>query len=117
MKNLCATYFFDFIEINDIFYKNEFGFQRENITEHTVFDLYTNKLQTIESKEKASSVFLEFAKTFASPNHKIRVDKLELYGVRGLPLTLFKSYLSYRKQALKMGSASKTLKTITCGVS
>ena len=103
MKNLCTTYFFDFIEINDIFYKNESGFQRENITEHTVFDLYTNKLQTIESKEKTSSAFLEFAKTFASPNHEIRVDKLELYGVTGLPLTSFKSYLSYRKQALKIG--------------
>ena len=62
---------FDFTEINDILYKNQFGFQREKSTEHAVLDLYTNILQAIESKEKSSCIFLNFPKTFDTVNHEI----------------------------------------------
>ena len=95
MKNSCLyNRFFDFIEINDISDKNQFGFQRGKSTEHAVLDLYTNILQVIESKEKTSCIFLDFTKAFDTVNHEILLGKLEHYGIRGLPLVCFKSYLS-----------------------
>ena len=107
---------FDFTEINDILYKNQFGFQWEKSTEHAVLDLYTNILQAIESKEKSSCIFLNFPKTFDTVNHEILLGKLEHYGIKGLPLIWFKSYLSNSKQAVKIGQCVSSFKTITCGV-
>ena len=107
---------FDFIETSDILCKNQFGFQRRKSTEHTVLDLYTNILQAIESKEETSCIFLDFAKAFDTVNHEILFGKLENYGIRGLPLIWFKSYLSNRKQVVKIGQCVSRIKTITCGV-
>lgn len=75
---------FDFIESNDILHRNQFGFQREKLTEHPVLDLYTNMLQVIENKER-TSWFFYFVNAFDSVNHEILLDKPSI--------PLFKSYL------------------------
>ena len=103
--------FIDFIEINDILYKNQFGFQRGKSTEHALLDLYRNIVQSIKSEEKTSCIFLDFAKAFDTVNHEILLGKLEHYGIRALILIWFKSYLSNRgNEQWKMDSVSQTLK-------
>ena len=104
------------MEINDILYKNQFGFQKGKSTEYPVLDLYTNIVQAFESTEKTSCVFLGFSKAFDTVNHEILLGKLEHYGIRGLPLIWFKSYLSNRKQAVKIGQCISHFKPISCGV-
>ena len=49
-------------------------------------------------------------------NHKILLTKLEHYGVRGLLLKWFESYLTDRKQYVFYNGESSDLKCITCGV-
>ena len=60
IKNLYTTNS-GFLEINDILCKNQFGFQWGKSTENAVLDLYKSILQAIESKEKTSCIFLDFA--------------------------------------------------------
>ena len=76
----------DFIEINNILYKNQFRFQRGKSTEHAVLDVCANIVQTIESKEKTSCKVLDFAKVLDIVNHEILLSKLGHYGIRGIPL-------------------------------
>ena len=49
-------------------------------------------------------------------NHQILLQKLHHYGIRGLPLQWFESYLSNRKQCVGIGDTISEIKTIKCGV-
>ena len=49
-------------------------------------------------------------------NHNILFDKLEQYGIRGLPLQWIKSYLTNRLQFVQFNDHCSTSKSITCGV-
>ena len=81
---------------HEIIYKHQFGFQREKSTEHAVCNLLCNIVSALETKDKACSIFLDFAKAFDTVSHDILLLKLEYYDVRELPLKLMKSYLSDR---------------------
>ena len=50
-------------------------------------------------------------------DHYILIRKLEHYGLRGLELEWFKSYLSNRKQAVKIGLNQSSFQTVVSGVS
>ena len=57
-----------------------------------------------------------FIKAFDCLNHSILQKKLEKYGIRGLPLKLFQSYLSNRQQFTIVNGISSDMMKITCGV-
>ena len=70
----------------------------------------------IETKQNMLSVLFDLAKTFDTINHKILLHKLEFYGVRGLALNWFKSYLTDRKQYVLYNNVKSQTLEITCGV-
>ena len=59
---------------------------------------------------------LDLAKAFDSLNHDILLDKLSYYGVNGTAITLLKSYLSDRKQYVKIDEVKSSIQTIKTGV-
>ena len=61
-------------------------------------------------------VFLDFLKAFDTVNHKILLSKLYHYGIRGIPLNWFETYLHNRTQFVKIGSSQSNAETITCGI-
>ena len=100
----------------NILYKHQYGFQRGKSTDHAILDLHANIIKAVESWEKSCFIFLDFAKAFGTVNHDILLEKLKYYGIRGLPLNWFKSYLSGRYQCVKINNAKSDNKAIVCGV-
>ena len=62
------------------------------------------------------TIFLDLAKAFDSVSHDILFRKLEKYGVRGLALKLFTSYLTDRSQFVKVNGSTSSLMNILFGV-
>ena len=50
-------------------------------------------------------VFLDLQKAFDTVDHQILISKLEHYGACGIPLNLFKSYLTKRCQFVEINNA------------
>ena len=62
------------------------------------------------------AVFLDLKKAFDIVCHPILINKLQSFGVGGLELDWFTSYLSNRKQITKVGTATSDMASVNFGV-
>ena len=72
--------------------------------------------QAIDNNLFTCGVFLDFAKAFDTVNHSILLNKLEKYGIRGVPLRWFTSYLTNRQQYVSIDGTESSKQTIKCGI-
>lgn len=91
-----------FLEANDILYKNQFGFRQKHSTYMPISLLYEHISAAISEKQYCAAVYLDFSKAFDTVNHVILRDKMEKYGFSNSVLSFFDSYLSNRSQKVKI---------------
>ena len=107
---------YDFLDKHGVITKSQYGFQKNKSTEDALLELHTKVLDAFENKKVACGIFLDFAKAFDTVNHEILLHKLEYYGIRGLSLSWFRSYLSDRQQCVKNGDIKSDFTTVKHGV-
>jgi hypothetical protein len=105
-----------FLKRNQVFYDKQFGLRENYSTVHAVTDFLINLNEAIEHKEIMIGLFLDLRKAFDSIDHEILFKKLYYYGIRGLPLMLFKSYMNERYQYTIFNSEQSEILPITCCV-
>ena len=71
---------------------------------------------SIDNGRIGCGVFLDLQKAFDTVNHKILLQKLEHYGIRGSVLSWFQSYLTGRSQHVFINGHVSTTLPIICGV-
>ena len=85
-----------FLEKHKFFYKNQFGFRKKHSTGHALITITEKIRNALNNNQYFCGVFFYFQKAFDRVNHRIRVSKLEHYGIRVIPHDLIKSYLINR---------------------
>ena len=62
------------------------------------------------------NILVDFTKAFDTVNHDILLGKMHRYGIRGVALGLFRSYLSGRSQCVKIGPCVSSVADLPVGV-
>ena len=63
-----------------------------------ILEFVNNIYEGFESNEYTVGIFLDLKKAFDTVNYQILIDKLNFYGICGIPLAWLTSYLGNRQQ-------------------
>jgi len=111
----------NFLNIHDILGSNQYGFRLKHSTEHALINFVDYVTNEREKGNYVMGIYLDIRKAFDSVNYEILFKKLVKYGIRGHALNLIKSYLTNRKQCVKVENVKgqvfiSDLSAVTCGV-
>ena len=77
----------------------------------------TENIQSqLDQNKFCAGVFVDLKKAFDTVDHKILLNKLSHYGIRGIANEWFCSHLTKRKQYVITGNQVSTLNEISTGV-
>ena len=77
---------------------------------------YRRNKQTLDKDEFTCGVFLDFQKAFDTVSHDILIAKRNQYGIRGITLDWFQSYLTNRKRQTSINNTLSNETAISYGV-
>ena len=73
-------------------------------------------MSNLNEEEITCAVFFDLSNAFGTSDHNILIKKLAKYGVSGLLLLLFETYLTDRQQYTVVNGVKSQQESITCGV-
>uniref|UniRef100_A0A3P9M519 Reverse transcriptase domain-containing protein n=1 Tax=Oryzias latipes TaxID=8090 RepID=A0A3P9M519_ORYLA len=116
LEKMFITRLNSFIEKHKILDEGQYGFRSNRSTSLALMNVIENITNAIDNKKHVIGVFIDLKKAFDTINHCILIHKLDRYGIRGLVLDWIRSYLSNRKQFVKVDGACSQCLDIVCGV-
>ena len=112
ITNQLSSYFLK----HNIISNTQFGFQKGISTLDALINLSESIYNSLNRKNHYLSILIDLKKAFDTMNHAILLQKLELYGVRGLPLALIGSYLADRCSFVQLKDGISDVKTSNIGI-
>ena len=105
-----------FLNDHSVLSPTQYGFRSKFSTEHAVLDIVNTCYDNIEKKKYSGLVLLDLAKAFDMVDYQILLHKLDHYGIRGIVLKFFQSFLENRKQFVSINRFCSTLRDVSFGV-
>lgn len=88
--------------------KEQHGFQKGKSTQTAILQMVNDAAHAFDRKLMAQATYLDLSKAFDVVRHQTLLDKMEHYGIRGLPHDLIRSYLENRKQRVVVEQSKKS---------
>lgn len=115
-ERVIYTRMVDYLQIQNIIHKNQFGFCKAKSTVSAALNLVENLYGHIEKQNTTACMFLDLMKAFDCVDHSILLRKLSFYGFHSNVVSLIKSYLSDRLQFVKIANCASNKLSLNCGV-
>lgn len=112
MNNRLISY----LDTNNILSNRQYGFRRKKSTNDAVLDLTNFVVEALDKGRKSIAIFLDLSKAFDTVSIPHLISKLSTLGIRDKQLGLFSSYLTNRKQCVKIGENVSSALTVEYGV-
>jgi hypothetical protein len=100
----------------NLIHPSQHGFQPGHSTFMALLDMEEKITKAIDNNEYSIGIFIDLAKAFDTVDHSILLKKMSNYGIRGLQLKWFHSYLKERTQRVLCNGSLSTLGHIEYGV-
>lgn len=115
-EKLVCNRLMNYLSKHSILHNNQYGFRSHHDTSMAVIDMVDKISAAMDSNEFSIGLFIDLSKAFDTLNHKILLQKLNHYGIRGVTLKWFESYLTNRYQYVEYNGVKSNLLKLTCGV-
>lgn len=100
----------NFIHQYSLLSEEQHGFIRGRNIDQALFKTFLEVLETLNRGDFSAIALLDLSKAFDSMDINLLIYKLEFYGIRGTASTLIKSYLTNRRQCVKITSHVQNFK-------
>ena len=107
---------YSFFDHFKLFSSSQFGFRKNLSTSNAISNMLQFIYNNLDNGFTVLSLFLDFSKAFDCVDHKILLHKLNVYGIRGIALTWFQSYLSNRVQYVSINGSNSDHLVVKSGV-
>lgn len=116
LEKLMSRRLIIFLESRGLISSKQFGFRQGKSTEDAVTLLTSTVSSLLDRHMNCIGVFLDLSKAFDTVSIPILLNKLTSIGIRGTPLSWFKSYLTDRRQCLRIGKYLSSEQPVLFGV-
>ena len=116
VEKVAGSRLVSYLERHKILNIKQFGFRKKHSTIHAMINLFDTCLESLENRLTVGGVFLDISKAFDCVDHHILLKKLEIYGIRGIALDWFKSYLTDRELFVSVDGVSSNTYYLKHGV-
>lgn len=93
---------YNYFEVNNLFCSEQIGFRKHKSIDLAIYKFLQIVMTNIDRGSQACALYMDLTKAFDYVDHKILLNKLYAYGVRGNVYDLIKSYLHNRKQVTQI---------------
>ena len=104
------------LDANKILSDSQYGFRPGMSTVHAAAELVEQISSAIDSQSCCAGVFIDLKKAFDTVDHELLVEKLNVYGIRGVANKWLQNCLSNRKQYVVIDEDCSALLDMTYGV-
>ena len=102
---------------NDLGEVFQSAYKRLHSTETALLRVQNDILRAIDSRRSVILVLLDLSAAFDTVDHSILLQRLSRrFGIKGIALSWFKSYLTNRKQLVMVREGKSTSRDLFCGV-
>ncbi|XP_045466653.1 uncharacterized protein LOC123675348 [Harmonia axyridis] len=106
----------EFFTKYNIICHEQHGFQENKSTSTAITSVLVEVADALDSRKKCRLMACDLSKAFDTLKHDILLQKLESYGIRGVPLKLISSYLQGRYQRVCIQEKYSDWGFVECGV-
>lgn len=116
LEKLANKRLMTYLSSHSILAPNQFGFRHGRSTDDAVLNLTERITYYVDDGDKCVGVFLDLQKAFDTVSIPILLTRLEIAGVRGVPLQWFANYLEDREQFVRLEKHQSSSSQSTFGV-
>lgn len=98
-----------FLEKFSLMSDSQHGFRRGRSTITAITSFILRVFNSLDSRESSLGIFYDFTKAFDMVHHGMLLHKLTKFGIVGLPNNWLRSYLSNRRQVVKLMGVAGTV--------
>jgi hypothetical protein len=116
LEKIVATKLTNYLQINNLLYEHQYGFQKNKSTEHNLLHVINYIGNALNKGNYCIGVFIDLRKAFDVCSHSILLLKLEKLGIKDIALEWFRSYLSGRKQKVEINGCFSECRNLDISV-